>query len=867
MQDGIADNPFEGIADMRNVDITSVPTQATVIFKETPVTAPPSITNMAYTASGSTNRLTVASIGALYEGCAISLNQADLAIFSYLLVGAGGGGGGGSNDSAVGGGGGAGGFRTATGFTIPFGTHAVTVGTGGAGGVGTASGSSGVASSIGALVSSAGGGGGGGNFLNGLNGGSGGGAGNGNPPAIGGTGTVGQGNNGGDANIGPGGGGGASAVGQTPPVNDGRGGNGGDGTASSISGASVTYGGGGGGGGDNSATAGTGGAGGGGNGSNSGNGAAGTANRGGGGGGAYASAAGTSTGGVGGTGIGIISYATGAASATGGTVTTSGGNTIHTFTTTADFILSSGLEDGVVYYVRNIVGNTFQLSASAGGDIIDLVGDSSGTFSTYTYGNMRGISALNGAPLSYWVDRVGQAAGLEATYLVDASNYAWVFFPAVSLNLPANSLIFLGNIGGIGASSTSQNGIGLFDGYIILFGLLTTDIADLAELIFGDGPLAEWDYAWEVVNTSASAGRVSTLLGQDAALYYTSSAGVGSLIENAGESFDPTDDTTYTLNNAALTIPSNDRSTCLAELGVNLLVGGALSFVYPWDRVSTSFTYPIIVPDFYIRNIIGTNQNAYVFAGNRGRIYITNGSACDLFKKVSDYVTGASTPYFRWWDASFARNQLLFSFTATLNAGTALTTVNGAWAIDVTSEALRMMNKITNSGYAGQSNMVAEGPTPSVSVQPLGTALIIGWTVSTTYGVDVGTGTPYDSFESFIDFDMIPVGTYLNPLSPTQLEWKTAYPIGANGTAESIRIYYRKNLFDSWTLVGTTTATGTTVVGSTTGTTTSAVGISDYYVANFEKAQWIQLRVEMSSNATTPTYNRLTELRLREWIN
>ena len=43
------------------------------------------------------------------------------------------------------------------------------------------------------------------------------------------------------------------------------------------------------------------------------------------------------TGGNGSAGVVVISYATGTLTATGGSITTSGGNTIHTFTTNGTF--------------------------------------------------------------------------------------------------------------------------------------------------------------------------------------------------------------------------------------------------------------------------------------------------------------------------------------------------------------------------------------------------------------------------------------------------------------------------------------------------------------------------------------------------
>ena len=235
---------------------------------------------------------------------------------SYLVVAGGGGGSGGS------GGGGAGGFLTSSASVLTATAYTVTVGAGGAAQPAASSpGDTGSNSVFGSFATALGGGGG--SSGTGVAGGSGGG---GRGGSGGGAGTSGQGNAGGAGGGGNacGGGGGASAAGGSGGGS--TGGNGGAGTASSISGASVTYAGGGGGAG--AGGNGSGGAGGGATWSNNA-----TANTGGGGGCTWNA---PNTGTNGGSGIVIISYA-GAQRGTGGTVTSSGGNTIHTFTSSGTF--------------------------------------------------------------------------------------------------------------------------------------------------------------------------------------------------------------------------------------------------------------------------------------------------------------------------------------------------------------------------------------------------------------------------------------------------------------------------------------------------------------------------------------------------
>jgi hypothetical protein len=276
-------------------------------------------------------------------GLALLVTLAPLAAIAesieILVVGGGGG--------AANAGGGGGGIQYQSAFTIATGVdYPVVVGAGGAGAVdnlSTGRGANGSDSTFSTITAVGGGGGGNtGNSGNGAgaNGGSGGGGGafsSGTP--AGGSGSQGYagGTNGGylGSPYPGGGGGGGGAVGGNATSSS-VAGNGGAGFASSITGSSVSYGGGGGGATYLSGTPGTGGAGGGGNGVNGANGQNGAANTGGGGGGATSSY----TGGNGGSGVVIIRYA-GSVRATGGTITTSGGDTIHTFTSNGTFNMSS----------------------------------------------------------------------------------------------------------------------------------------------------------------------------------------------------------------------------------------------------------------------------------------------------------------------------------------------------------------------------------------------------------------------------------------------------------------------------------------------------------------------------------------------
>ncbi len=314
-----------------------------------------------YTSSGSLNYLSdrtniisgVTTRNNNIGGRGVRKMKIVIAKVEYLIIG--GGGGGGAWNANAGGGGGAGGYRCSvagessgggasaeTPATLTAGAYSIVVGTGGAGatGGGTANGGNGVASS--AFGISAVGGGGGGGSTQGNTGGSAGGSGN---TTAGSSGTANQGYAGGVGIVsgyGGGGGGGAGSVGANASgsLNPGIAGNGGSGVSSSITGTASLRGGGGGGGdyatpfGGGLATAG------GGAGGNGGTGSAASAKTGGGGGGG----GNTSGGGSGASGVVIIRYKTDgsdgidATATTGGTKTTFGIYTIHTFTSSGTFV-------------------------------------------------------------------------------------------------------------------------------------------------------------------------------------------------------------------------------------------------------------------------------------------------------------------------------------------------------------------------------------------------------------------------------------------------------------------------------------------------------------------------------------------------
>ena len=355
-----------------------------------------------------------------------------------LVVG--GGGGTGNISGYQSGGGGGGEYKYDAAHSVYATSYPITIGTGG---TGATNGNSSTFDTITAIGGGAGGIGRG----DGASGSSGGGgSGSNTPPTNGGTGTTGTSGGSGDNNSGGGGGGagtaGSNGLGSVSPWIP-NGGNGGNGISNSITGTAVYYaGGGGGGGGTSGAVHGNGGLGGGGNGgdSTSNNGVAGTNGLGGGAGGAGGSTFGL--GAKGGDGVVIISYPTASfGTCIGGTKTTSGANTIHTFTSSGTFTVVAGtlppntnpiITLSGATLINKTVGDTWTESGYSATDAEDgnltasvVVTGSVNTAVAGTYQLVYSVADSQGAPAASMIRTVVVYPPTyiqNATYTYDANN-------------------------------------------------------------------------------------------------------------------------------------------------------------------------------------------------------------------------------------------------------------------------------------------------------------------------------------------------------------------------------------------------------------------------------------------------------------
>lgn len=313
--------------------------------------------------------------------------------------------------------------------------------------------------------------------------------------------------------------------------------------------------------------------------------------------------------------------------------------------------------------------------------------------------------------------------------------------------------------------------------------------------------------------------------------------------------------TTMIYTPIALILPDFEITQSLAEIGTNILIGTMSNALYLWDGVNTYNTTPIYLPENNVVQILTVNNMGYIFAGNKGNIYITNGSAASAVITVPDYTAGIPgnpasyiEPYFTWGGAMYLRGRVYFSVSSSnSNCG-------GIWSFIPTQNmffgedyglALRIENQASYGTYNGYSPVLIASQTQG-AIAPQYWNAWESTTAGTSYGIDF-TGTTTGTVAN-IETDLIPVGTMLNKKTLQQIEYKLSTPLAVG---ESVAISYRQNSTGSYT------SCGTAIVESTT-------GLSGYFTANFEKSQWLQLNVVLTPLSTSSsTFVRLTEIRIR----
>ena len=348
--------------------------------------------------------------------------------------------------------------------------------------------------------------------------------------------------------------------------------------------------------------------------------------------------------------------------------------------------------------------------------------------------------------------------------------------------------------------------------YLFAFRNATIDVVNVFGTSNVEAP--SWSNGWQALNSTAGSDNPHhAIYAQDAIIYFTDDRFVGSIRENSGQVFNPATGATYTYTNQALDMPKGEITGWLAEQGKNLLIAGrSYNRIYPWDRVSSSFNLPLLVPEQGVYRMQNIGNIVYVLAGTRGNVYSTQGTYVQLVRKLPEYLINDGTSILTnpavWGGIAQRNGALLFgvqSSTTGNNSGVYMMYPDGRLVIDAVPvsgttrvEAIYADNEIYKYGYTG--------------------------------AIASFSGGRYSSFEGVVESALYRVATKTLKTTYSELEIQLAQPISGG----HVRVSYGTSTGGNFTTLDTYTTDGTNVSYKTD------AGIID--------VEDIQVKVEMDGN-------------------
>lgn len=347
-------------------------------------------------------------------------------------------------------------------------------------------------------------------------------------------------------------------------------------------------------------------------------------------------------------------------------------------------------------------------------------------------------------------------------------------------------------------------------------------------------------------------------------LYFCNGNTIGSISvppSNTAAVFKVSDFATQYVNFSALTLRGTDRAVWLAELNQDLLVA-VKDYIYAWDKTTTLVNgFPTQVFTATPINeqpsrMINVLNKIYIFAGQKGNIYVSNGYSVSLFKKIPDSFLGVIDPYWVIGGMMFHRNKLWFGVVGGSVGGSVA--AQGIMSLVLYGGSSSSANE--TSGAINFESQNSYGITPTTSAD--GTSILIdgnsfygtgfGSSVTTDAyvsayynnsvgGIDYNDSTLWANWEPQIETDLIPMGSLLTGGTLAQIEFKLDRPMASG---DQFRMSWRPNFTASYTPMGTTT---------------TAV-LSDIYDTGINSAQWVQFKVEFKCAASSSSFIPLRQI-------
>jgi hypothetical protein len=224
------------------------------------------------------------------------------------------------------------------------------------------------------------------------------------------------------------------------------------------------------------------------------------------------------------------------------------------------------------------------------------------------------------------------------------------------------------------------------------------------------------------------------------------------------------------------------------------------------------------------------SQGDYVIAhaGVYGNLYKVNTISFAPYKKINFNLDKNATT-FPYLNAINKIDDEVVVGTSVLSDAFPSKSTHGVWTLKPTNPVIR--NTIS-TGNVGETSNLRIGAILPIS-SGANKSMLIGWQDGSSSGVDEIIGIiKYGSYQAFLETAFEVVGSRNQKTTYTELEVTLAKPLVAN---QSIRISYRKNLTDDYSVI-TTLSTANTSAGE----------ISHVFPVGITDAIAVQTKIELS---------------------
>lgn len=302
---------------------------------------------------------------------------------------------------------------------------------------------------------------------------------------------------------------------------------------------------------------------------------------------------------------------------------------------------------------------------------------------------------------------------------------------------------------------------------------------------------------------------------------------------------------------ATLDLPDGQFVSCLEEYGTKIAIGthgGAsgsdkgnlpTARLYTWNRQAGTLgnpglaDLPIIFSENGINAIKQHANKLYVSAGRQGNIYVTD---------ATNYSKIASLPYspigysydsnvYKHAIAISPKGNLLVGLSGDLNPLSRA----GIYEIDLKTEGNPIAYWTPSTATVGSIATPTQYKVGYIKPKTYQVTKV-GFANGTTYGVDTSDFRLYASYGGIIETPLIRVGNFDTKKTFQEVEFSLASPLVSG---QNIRISYRLNDTDSYTVIGTW---GFSTIGAV---------ISWRDVAGITNAEYVQLKIELDQAVST----------------